>query len=201
MTETVGYDHGLQVVRVSVAELHTFHKNPRRGDTARIAASLKASGQYKPIVVNKGTHTGRPDEVLAGNHTLIAHRDLGWPHIDTVYVDVDEDQAARIVLADNRTSDVGTIDDAIALELLTDLDDLGGTGYDLGDVEAMHASLEAVMAGGSDDEDQKLLDESDAASWPVIRAPVPPEVYERWCSIDGGDDAARVRLVLDTLGA
>ncbi|WP_233717036.1 hypothetical protein [Mycolicibacterium vinylchloridicum] len=38
-----------------------------------IAESLSQSyGQYRTIVVNKGTLTGRPNEVLAGDHTLMA---------------------------------------------------------------------------------------------------------------------------------
>lgn len=57
-------------------QLHTHHKNPRRGDVQAIADSLRVNGQFRPIVVNRGTHTGRPMEVLAGNHTLMAARDL-----------------------------------------------------------------------------------------------------------------------------
>lgn len=52
-----------------LTQLNTFHKNPRRGDVEAIKGSLVANGQYRPIVVNKGTHTGRPFEVLAGNRT------------------------------------------------------------------------------------------------------------------------------------
>ena len=61
-----------------VADLRPYHRNPRRGDVAQIARSLKRTGQYRPIVANKGTHTGRPGEVLAGNHTLAAARVLRW---------------------------------------------------------------------------------------------------------------------------
>lgn len=40
-----------------VADLQPYHRNPRRGDVAQIARSLKRTGQYRPIVTNKGTHT------------------------------------------------------------------------------------------------------------------------------------------------
>ena len=53
-------------------QLHTHHQNPRRGDVQAIADSLRVNGHFRPIVVNKGTHTGRPMEVLAGNHTIMA---------------------------------------------------------------------------------------------------------------------------------
>ncbi|GJF04947.1 ParB N-terminal domain-containing protein [Pseudonocardia sp. D17] len=141
----------------AVSELHTYHRNPRQGDVAAIAASLRANGQYRPIVVNVGTHTGRPSEVLAGNHTLKAARDLGWESLAVVLVDVDEDQAARIVAADNRTADLGEYDERLLAELLGDLDDLDGTGYTEADLEKMIRNLEG--APGSAD----LLDPDDAA--------------------------------------
>ena len=118
-----------------VADLRPYHRNPRRGDVAQIARSLKRTGQYRPIVANKGTHTGRPGEVLAGNHTLAAARDrLGWAAIWTTWVDVDDDTAARIVAADNRTAELGGYDDAELVALLQQVQageqGLEGTGYD-----------------------------------------------------------------------
>lgn len=136
-----GAAHDLTTVQLPVADLRTYHRNPRKGDPRVIAESLTVNGQYRPIVVNAGTHTGRPAEVLAGNHTLMAARDLGWETVAAVTVDVDDDQAARIVAADNRTADLATYDDRLLAELLADLPDLDGTGYDLGDLEALEASL------------------------------------------------------------
>lgn len=135
----------LATVLLPVADLRTFHGNPRRGNVAAIAESLRVNGQYRPIVVNVGTYTGRPHEVLAGNHTLIAARDLGWGRIAAVEVDVDDDQAARIVLSDNRTADLGENDDLLLLKLVADLPDLDGTGYALSDIEV----LEKLLAGAS----------------------------------------------------
>jgi len=135
--------HDLTVTHEPVGSLHTYRKNPRRGDLPKIKASLKVNGQYKPIVVNRGTHTNRPREVLAGNHTLMGARDLGWPTIAACWVDVDDDQAARIVAADNRTADLGGYDDAELADLLGSLPDLDGTGYDTGDLDALLAAITA----------------------------------------------------------
>jgi len=131
--------HDLTVTHELVGSLRTYRKNPRRGDLPKIKASLSVNGQYKPIVVNRGTHTNRPREVLAGNHTLMAARDLGWPTIAACWVDVDDDQAARIVAADNRTADLGGYDDAELADLLRGLPDLDGTGYDDEDLAALLA--------------------------------------------------------------
>jgi len=135
--------HELAVSYVPVGELRTYYRNPRRGNTGAIARSLEVNSQYRAIAVNRGTHTGRPNEVLAGNHTLMAARDLGWKTIAVTFVDVDEDQAARIVAADNRTADLGEYDDRLLLELLADLPDLDGTGYDPGDLDELERALAA----------------------------------------------------------
>jgi hypothetical protein len=123
--------------KLLLSDVRLYHKNPRKGKVDVIAASLIKHGQYKPIVVNKGTHTGRKNEVLAGNHTVKALRELHRDHPDdptwkTVLVhmiDVDDDQAARIVATDNRTADLGGYDDEVLAELLRDIPDLTGTGY------------------------------------------------------------------------
>jgi len=126
--------HDLTVERVAVGKLHTYHRNPRRGDTELIGQSLVVNGQYRPIVVNRGTHTGRPCEVLAGNHTLMAARDQAWPQVSVCWVDVDDDQAARIVAADNRTADAADYDNDVLVELLSGLEGLDGSGYSDGDL-------------------------------------------------------------------
>ena len=50
----------LQLVDYYVDELTSYHRNPRRGDVETIVRSLEVNGQYRPIVVNLGTRTGRP---------------------------------------------------------------------------------------------------------------------------------------------
>ena len=159
--------------RLPVGELRTFHKNPRKGDVEAIAGSLRVNQQYRPIVVNRGTHTGRPNEVLAGNHTLMAARSLAeedkaWNEIDAWVIDVDDDQASRIVLADNRTADLGSYNDHALLGLLEQLDgDLEGTGFDDHDVQSLEADLESIDS----DYDSNRADQYDegAAAKPVKR--------------------------------
>lgn len=115
---------------VPLESLTPYAKNARIGDVKAIAESLAVNGQYKPLVVNK-----RSNEILAGNHTWKAAQTLGWKKIAVVYVDVDDKAAARIVLADNRTSDLGSFDNDILGELLRSLPDLEGTGYDEWDMQ------------------------------------------------------------------
>src|SRR5262249_28995635 len=126
----------LAALRVPIDSIRPYSRNPRRGSTAAIRDSLLAHGQYRPLVVN-----ARTNEVLAGNHTLAAALDLGWTEVAVTYVDVDDEQAARIVLVDNRTNDLATYDDRELVDLLSSLDDLAGTAYVQDDLDALLASL------------------------------------------------------------
>jgi hypothetical protein len=115
----------IQHLAVAIADLRLHPDNPRRGDIPAIEESLSFHGQYRPIVVNRPT-----GEVLAGNHTLLAARELGWSEIAATFVEVDADKAKRIVLIDNRTNDLAAYDDEALVDLLQQLGDLEGTGFD-----------------------------------------------------------------------
>lgn len=117
-----------------------------------IAESLKARGQYRAIVVNLGRLTGRPLEVLAGNHTLLAAREIGWESIDATTVDVDDAEAARIVAADNRLADLGGYDDADLIEVLETAGELVGTGYSEIDLAALRAAMDEPLSLTDPDE-------------------------------------------------
>lgn len=133
-------------------ELTYYHRNARRGDVAAIARSLLKHTQYKPITVNVGTLTGRPNEVLAGNHTLQAIRKLHtdrpddpmWAKVKAHWVDVDDDKCRDINVADNRTGELGGYDYEQLHELVkdvpaVDLPDLGYSVEDLADLAKLAA--------------------------------------------------------------
>lgn len=127
---------------VPLDDLALFHRNPRKGDVNAIAESLSVNGQYRLVVVNAGTLTGRPLEVLAGNHTVQAARKIGMTEIAVSVIDVDEETAARIVAADNRLGDLGGYDLAALVHLLDGLEDLAGTGYTADDLDDLRDDAE-----------------------------------------------------------
>lgn len=144
----------LQVFQVDIDSLQPYHRNPRRGNVAKIAESLKVRGQYRPIVVNKGTQTGIENEILAGNHTWQAAKSLGWSHIQIVIVDVDSDQAAQIVVADNKLSDIGEYDMKALAEVLEGLEaPTLGTGFDEDEVAEIIAAAQPAPTELSDPND------------------------------------------------
>lgn len=123
---------------VKVEDLKPFGKNPRKGDVDMIAESLKQHGQYRPLIVRKDTM-----EVLAGNHTLKAAQKLGWKKIAVNVIDVNEDQAKRIVLVDNRTQDAATYDTDLLAEILATMPDpTVGTGFEDQAVRKLLAGIE-----------------------------------------------------------
>jgi ParB-like chromosome segregation protein Spo0J len=178
----------LKVESIPVSELHLFEGNARRGDIHKIADSLSVNGQYKPIVVNRGTKTGKINEVLAGNHTLMAAQTLGWVFIDAVYVDVDRESAVRIVIADNQTSDSATNERDLLIDLIQELPDLAGTGFSDDDLAILLATDDGGGFGGPQ------VDEPYISRWEVViecsDESEQEELFERL-----RDEGLRVRLL------
>lgn len=146
----IGYIHPtLDKLVVDIDGLVPYGKNPRKGDVKKIAESLEVNGQYKPIVVRAGTN-----EVLAGNHTLKAAKSLKWEKIAATFVDVDDDQAARIVLVDNRTSDLAEYDENALAELLASLPDAEGSGFDQADIDSLIYGLDQTPVETPSDADE-----------------------------------------------
>lgn len=137
-----------------LSELSTYHRNPRVGNVKAIKQSMTTNGVYKPIVVNKGSKTGRVNEVLAGNHSLKAMRELAaefpnderWKQASVWLVDVDEEHAKKIVLADNRTADLGSYDEETLAELLGEVKDSTGTGYTDDDLDSLLNPVDGTQA-------------------------------------------------------
>lgn len=166
-TATPRIPASLADLAVPVAELTPYHRNPRTGDLDAIAESLSVNGQYRPIVVNRGTLTGRPNEILAGNHTYKAAKRLGWTDIAVTFLDVDDDAAAKIVIVDNRTSDLAGYDTALLADILTELPDLDGTGYDQDQLDQLldETALPAPIELPSDGADTGAAATVDYLQW------------------------------------
>lgn len=150
----------LKISSVPIDSLQAYHRNPRRGNVKKIAESLQLRGQYRPIVVNLGTKTGVNNEILAGNHTWQAAKSLNWDTIQIVTVDVDADQAAQIVLADNKLSDIGDYDMKALADVLSSIEEPTlATGYEADEV--------AEILAAAQPEPDALTDPDDAPDTPV----------------------------------
>lgn len=126
----------MEAIKIAVDTLIEFEGNPREGNIKELKSSLEVNGQYKPIVVQKSTN-----QILAGNHLWKAAKELGWTEINAVVIDVTDEQAKKIVVADNRLADMGSYDEEALLNLLGEID-LTGTGYIPADVDDLLALIE-----------------------------------------------------------
>jgi DNA modification methylase len=121
-----------ELPRVPIDELRLYPGNPRRGELAAISESMDANGIYRPPVVQRSTM-----HVLCGNHLVTVARERGLKELPVYLIDVSDEQARRIVLADNRIADLGGYDSGELAALLGELDDLAGSGYEPRDLDAL----------------------------------------------------------------
>ncbi len=131
--------------------------NPRLGDIGAIITSIENNGWYGAVVAQKKTR-----RVLAGNHRLQAAIQLDMDEIPVYWVDVNDEEAKRIMIADNRTSDLASYDEqalAALLETMAKEETLLGSGYDGDDLDALIADLvDPTSFNPSDFNDEPRLD-------------------------------------------
>jgi DNA modification methylase len=129
---------GMELVPLDRLSLHP--RNVNQGDLGAIHESVGTNGFYGAIVAQRST-----GHVLAGNHRLMTAQQAGASEIPVIWVDVDDTEALRILLADNRTTRLGTDDTAgladLLQELLADTGTLAGTGYDADALDELLADL------------------------------------------------------------
>lgn len=118
MSDTI--DPSIQHLAVDITLLKPLQGNPRKGNVNAIKESYLRFGQLKPIVAvadEDGTYT-----VIAGNHQLQAALDLGWTQIAVATVALDSDDAIAFALADNKVSELGSIDNEALIDMLASID-------------------------------------------------------------------------------
>lgn len=143
-----------QLEMVEVGALIPHPRNPRRGDLNAIRQSINNNGFYGAIIAQRST-----SYILAGNHRFQAALAEGARRVPVIWVDVDDAKALRILLADNRSSDLADNDDeqlaALLRDVLQETGSLAGTGYLTEDLDKMLASLgESEPEEAGDQSDQ-----------------------------------------------
>jgi hypothetical protein len=134
-------DQRYEVVPIDQVQPHP--DNPRQGDTEAIGESVETNGWYGAIVAQRST-----GNILVGNHRWLALQAKQALAVPVIWMDVDDDRARRILLADNRTGDRAAYDEVGLLALLEDMaaspDALAGTGYGMDELEDLRAVLDEV---------------------------------------------------------
>lgn len=151
---------------VPVGELESFPGNARVHAEAVLAESAQTNGQYRSIVARR--HNGGL-QILAGHGTRAAFAAIGTETVRVEVIECDDDEAARIVLVDNRGNDLAGYDERALLDLLkTAQPDLTGTGFDQAAFDALVAELY---------EAERLTDPDDAPPVPAAPRSVPGDVW------------------------
>lgn len=127
-------------------------KHDRRNLDA-IKGSLARWGQRDVIKVQRGTNI-----VRAGNGRLLVARELGWKYVAAIYLDDDDLNSTAYAIADNRTAELATWDDAVLNPLLAEIvgmdHDLAiDTGFNEEELRNMLAGLGGDGDGGNTDPD------------------------------------------------
>lgn len=132
---------------VAIDSVQPHPKNVRHGDIGAISTSLTAHGQYRPILVQKST-----GYIVAGNHTWSAAKSLGWDKIAVLQLEMDDDRALRILLADNKSSDLATYDTHALAEVLSGFArefDMEGLIWDQDDLDDLLSQMNTSIANMS----------------------------------------------------
>ena len=127
----------LVVERVPLASITRHPRNARTHNLDIIKESLRTHGQFNPLIVQRSTKY-----VLAGNGRHEAMESIGWDECEVIFLDVDDEQATKILLVDNRSSDTGDYRDEELVALLESVTDLVGTGFDSFDLDDLLASAQ-----------------------------------------------------------
>lgn len=133
---------------VPLARVYPWAKNPRKNDQAvdAVAASIEQFGFGSPLVARRDT-----GEVIAGHTRLKAAIKLGLDFVPVRYLDLTEEQAHKLALADNKLGELAEWDSLGLAELLREL-----------------PAGEAQLLGWTPDELNKLLE---AAAAPPEQEP------------------------------
>lgn len=182
---------------VDIDTVIPWDRNPRSGDLDALKESIRRNGFYQPVVVQRSTNA-----VIAGNHRCAALRELGATQVPVVYVDATDEEATRIALADNRTSDLAFYDDHQLFELLDNLirdgDGLEGTGYDRNAYQLLLEGLDTEAVTGGIRQGIDVADRLDEYNELDLRSLILPYSAAEYDVVAAGLVALRARFDVET---
>jgi ParB-like nuclease domain len=174
----VRYHHDLTGLLAPITDVLPHPDNPNNGDVDAVAVSIEVNGMYRPIYAQKSTR-----HIVAGNTTYAACLALDAQEIPIIWLDIDNETATKILLADNKTAALAVRDPALETALLLTLDNLAGTGYTDDDLDTLRRLTDTPI-----DED----DFNDP--WPTICVQIPHHVRNAYLELTAGAGGDRQRF-------
>lgn len=170
---------------VPIDAVVTWENSPNRGNVDAIEESIDANGFFGACYVQRSS--GR---IVAGNHRHQAAMARGMETIPVIWLDIDDDRAFRIFLADNKTRDNAAYDNKVLAEMLGALkakkDGLKGTGFDETELAILVSDLQPKFAPNlnptASHQEYTPADMARVNIQPVISNRTTVEVYCPHCS-------------------
>jgi hypothetical protein len=183
------YHDALGPLLVDIDSVSQDPENYNNGDVDAIVDSIRKSGMYRPIFVQEST-----GHIIAGNHTWEACKTLQATRIPVVFLDVEDVDSARIMLADNRLAALARPDNGLLLRLLeriADDGDLDGSGYTNHELENIRR-LNDIPLDANDD----------FVQWPTLSIQIPPDLFRAFMVLthEADNDVDRFELLMRLAG-
>jgi len=142
----------MQIETIAIDRLIPYARNSRThsdAQVAQIAASIKEFGFTNPVLIDAD------GGIIAGHGRVMGARQLGLAEVPCIRLGhLTDAQRRAYVIADNRLAlNAGWDDAMLALEMRDLMDegyDVGLTGFDLKEIDALLAGLDATPEGQTD---------------------------------------------------
>lgn len=152
----------MQIETIAIEALIPYARNSRthsEAQIAQIAASIKEFGFTNPVLIDKD------GGIIAGHGRVMAARQMGIPRVPCIRLaHLTESQRRAYVIADNRLAlNAGWDEEMLAREMRDLIDggyDVGLTGFESKEIDALLAGLDATPEGETDADDVPALQDA-----------------------------------------
>lgn len=185
----VRYHDALVPLMVGIDTVFPHPENYNNGDVEEIVESIEVSGMYRPIYVQASTRY-----IVAGNHTWLACKTLDADSIPVVELDIDDEEAFRIMIEDNEIARKARRDNFALARILENLaqtpQGLRGTGMTAFDLEVIKNLAEIPV------------EHNEFGTWPTLTFQVPPTVRAAFMKMtrEADSDKDKFELLLRLAG-
>lgn len=181
----VRYHDALEPLLIRIDSVTPHPENYNNGDTDAIGESIDENGMVLPIVVQEST-----GYIISGNHTWMTLMERNATLCPAVVIDVDDEQAIKLMVALNQVPRLARPDKAAMLHLLQTVEaPTVGTGVDEYAMQALEKMAEMTP----------LYEDK---SWPTYCFRLPPHMIKafRELTSEAVTDTDRFELLLRLAG-